>query len=74
MKRSVDISLQDWANKKKRKPLLVRGARQVGKTYTVRQLGKKFQSFVEINFEEQLETFEFFLKFRTSTKTGGCSF
>ncbi|MFX8354908.1 AAA family ATPase, partial [Acinetobacter baumannii] len=34
-----------------RKPLVLRGARQVGKTHTVRQLGKQFSHFIEINFE-----------------------
>lgn len=37
----------------KRKPLLVRGARQVGKTKTVREFGKKFDNFIEINLEER---------------------
>ncbi len=32
-------------------PLLLRGARQVGKTYAVRQLGKTYDNFIEINFE-----------------------
>lgn len=43
-----------------RKPLLLRGARQVGKTYSIRELGKEFDSFVEINFEENRETSLFF--------------
>lgn len=51
MKRSVDSSLEAWKNKKKRKPLLIRGARQVGKTWAIRQLGLQFENFVEINFE-----------------------
>ena len=39
-------------NQASRKPLLVRGARQVGKTHAARKLGLKFPSFVEINLEE----------------------
>ena len=39
-------------NQASRKPLLVRGARQVGKTHAARKLGLKFSSFVEINLEE----------------------
>lgn len=35
------------------KPLLIRGARQVGKSTTVRHLGEQFCSFVEINLEQQ---------------------
>ncbi|MDE6335395.1 MAG: AAA family ATPase, partial [Muribaculaceae bacterium] len=38
-----------------RKPVLLRGARQVGKSTAVRHLGKSFESFVEINFERQPE-------------------
>jgi uncharacterized protein len=52
MRRLIDWHLKAWKNGKKRKPLLLRGARQVGKTYAVRQLGKSFSSFVELNFEE----------------------
>lgn len=52
MKRFVDEDLQKWASQKKFKPLLVRGARQVGKTYAIRILGKKFKNFVEINLEK----------------------
>jgi len=36
-----------------RKPLLLRGARQVGKTYAVRNLGVSFEQFIEINLEQQ---------------------
>lgn len=52
MKRLVDYYLQSWKVDLDRKPLLLRGARQVGKTYAVRQLGKTFEEFVEINFEQ----------------------
>lgn len=51
MKRLIDYHLKQWKTSELRKPLLLRGARQVGKTYAVRELGKTFQSFVEINFE-----------------------
>lgn len=50
MKRKIDLYLHSWKRDSNRKPLIVRGARQVGKTYSVRQLGKTYQSFVEINF------------------------
>jgi len=44
--------LREWKEKRRRKPLLLRGARQVGKTYLVREFGKKyFSRVVEINFE-----------------------
>lgn len=51
MKRLIDWHLTTWKVKKRRKPLLLKGARQIGKTYSVRQLGKSFSSFVEVNFE-----------------------
>src|SRR5216684_953125 len=51
MKRLIDYYLKEWKESEYRKPLLLRGARQVGKTYAARQLGKTYKSFVEINFE-----------------------
>ncbi len=51
MKRLIDWHLKTWVEGVRRKPLLLKGARQIGKTYSVRQLGKSFSSFVEINFE-----------------------
>jgi predicted AAA+ superfamily ATPase len=50
-KRLVDWHLEKWKDHKYRKPLLLRGARQVGKTHAVRRLGKRFNHMVEINFE-----------------------
>ena len=52
MKRIIDYYLLQWKLSRLRKPLLLRGARQVGKTYAVRQLGKTYESFVEINLEK----------------------
>ncbi len=51
MKRLIDYHLRKWKDSPLRQPLLLRGARQVGKTYAVREFGKTFTSFVEINFE-----------------------
>ena len=53
MKRTIDYFLLEWKERKHRKPLLLRGARQVGKTYAVRMLGKSFEEHVEINLELQ---------------------
>lgn len=53
MKRIVDLALEKWKDSTRRKPLVIRGARQVGKTTAVRHLGKKFANFVEINFEAE---------------------
>ncbi len=44
--------LQEWKNKRKRKPLIIRGARQVGKSWLTRLFAaKEFSSLVEVNFE-----------------------
>jgi len=52
MDRHASRRLKKWMGSTARKPLIIRGARQVGKTHLVRQLGKYFESFVEINFEQ----------------------
>lgn len=51
MKRLIDYYLCAWKKNPYRQPLLLRGARQVGKTYAVRQLGKTYQDFIEVNLE-----------------------
>ena len=51
MKRLIDWHLMSWKNSSIRKPLILRGARQIGKTFAVRNLAKHFESFVEVNFE-----------------------
>lgn len=53
--RLIDRYLSDWASDEFRKPMLLRGARQVGKSTAIRHLGEKFESYVEINFERQPE-------------------
>lgn len=60
MQRSVDKELLKWKNDPERKSLLLRGARQVGKTYALRKLGETFKYFFEINFEELPEAKVFF--------------
>jgi len=44
-KRHIDEELQKWAEGKEHKPLLLRGARQVGKTTAVRHLAQRFEYF-----------------------------
>lgn len=51
MKRTVLHELKKWKSDTRHKPLLIRGARQVGKTYIVRQFSKEFKDYVEVNFE-----------------------
>ena len=60
MKRSVDTYLINWRNSNNRKVLLVRGARQVGKTFSIRQLGKTFDYYLEVNFEKDSAIHSFF--------------
>ena len=53
MKRTIYKKLLDWKNEKKRKPLILKGARQTGKTYSIRELGKnQFRKIHEINFQK----------------------
>lgn len=51
--RIIDSHLTEWAQRKEHKPLLLRGARQIGKSTAVKHLSEQFASYVEINFEKQ---------------------
>lgn len=51
-KRELIQQLRAWAAKKKRKPLVLRGARQVGKTTLVEEFGKEFDAFIHLNLEK----------------------
>lgn len=53
--RLIDKALLEWSNDPYHKPLLLRGARQVGKSTAVRHLGTKFQHYLEVNFEKNPE-------------------
>ncbi len=53
MKRDIDNTFKKWKDEERRYPLLVRGARQVGKSFSVRAFGENyFKNLVEINFEQ----------------------
>lgn len=52
-RRLIDNELEEWRLAGQRKPLMLRGARQVGKSSAVRQLARHFEYFVEINFDER---------------------
>lgn len=58
--RSVDAELLAWKDSQDRKPLLLRGARQVGKSSAVRHLGKSFRYFIEVNLEKRLDVRQLF--------------
>ncbi len=60
IERSIDALLQEWKNSSNLKPLLLRGARQVGKSWAVEHLGESFDYFIEVNFEKRPEIKEVF--------------
>lgn len=61
MERFFEKYLVAWKNKSNRKPLIVRGARQVGKTYTIVQFAKNnFPYFINVNLERYPELKEIF--------------
>ncbi|MDQ1352749.1 MAG: uncharacterized protein QG657_3055 [Acidobacteriota bacterium] len=60
MKRSIDDEFIKWKERDERKVLLLRGARQVGKTYSIRKLAESFTYFLEVNFEENPQLCSFF--------------
>lgn len=45
--------LRSWRDNPRRKPLVLRGARQVGKTTLIREFGKEFESFIPLNLEKE---------------------
>ncbi len=60
LRRSIDQYLQSWKDDNSRKTLLLRGARQVGKTFSVREFGKSFKYYLEVNFESDSEVSSIF--------------
>ncbi|MDR0519147.1 MAG: ATP-binding protein [Clostridiales Family XIII bacterium] len=61
MKRNAFERLLDWKRDSERKPLILRGARQVGKTWLMREFGKtQYQNYVYFNFDEEDELFSIF--------------
>lgn len=60
MYRFIIEELHKWKDEENRKVLLIRGARQVGKTYIVREFSKSFEHFIEVNFDENSAVHSFF--------------
>ena len=50
--RSIEKELEHWANDPYRKPLVLRGARQVGKTTIVNRFAGKFENYLSVNLEK----------------------
>ena len=65
LKRKIDAYIRNYYETT-RNALLITGARQIGKTYSIRQFGKSFKSFVEINFVEMPEAVELFKDAKSS--------
>lgn len=53
IERYIDALLLEWKNSSSLKPLLLRGARQVGKSWAVKHLGESFTYYLEVNFEKR---------------------
>jgi len=70
-KRSIIKELVLWAAQTNRKPLVIRGARQVGKTTVVKEFGKQFDQFIYLNLElpEDKKPFEDFSNIETLVQT-----
>lgn len=60
IERNINKVLIEWGSQEIRKPLLIRGARQVGKSSSVRELSQQFDHYIEVDFESQLEVHAFF--------------
>lgn len=54
LKRKIDNYLLSWKENQERKPLIVKGPRQVGKTESIKKFAREnYESFIEINFVEE---------------------
>ena len=51
--RRIIMSLREWSANPKRKPLVLRGARQVGKTTVIEEFAKEFDVFLHLNLERK---------------------
>ena len=55
MKRKIIKALYQWKNRKNHKPLILEGARQVGKTYSALEFGREaYENVVYVNFEDNM--------------------
>jgi uncharacterized protein len=60
--RKLELYLEGWKKNQGRKPLIIRGARQVGKSTLIRKFGKQFSYFIELNLERS-DDLNFFTNF-----------
>ena len=65
LKRKIYSKLENWFKNHQKEALLIKGARQVGKTTAVREFArKKYKNFIEINFEQTPEAKQAFAQSR----------
>jgi predicted AAA+ superfamily ATPase len=64
IKRDIEKELLKWKDSKLRKPLILRGARQVGKTFIIKEFSKNFDHFINLNLERPRDR-ELFNDFNT---------
>lgn len=61
MKRDIYKALEEWKHSHRRKPLILNGARQVGKTYALQHFGKTcYEKVVYLNFEKDEKLYQYF--------------
>ena len=71
MKRKIYQDLLNWKNSDDRKPLILQGARQVGKTYIVNLFGaENYANVVYCNFEKEPGLSDFFIDLNPKTILG----
>ena len=59
--RNAIDQLAEWKNKKERNPILIQGARQIGKTWVMKEFGKRhFRNVLEVNFDMHQDIAELF--------------
>ncbi len=66
MVRKIEEKIHEFCSQNSKKALLITGARQIGKTYAIRKVGKTYDSFVELNFYENEAAREAFDSAKTS--------
>ncbi len=63
MNRDIEVELKRWKISSRRKPLIIQGARQVGKTYTIKSFGNTaYEDIAYFNFEENPDLDSIFIQ------------
>ena len=68
LKRKISSQIEDFLKSKSNKMLIVEGARQIGKSFIIRHIGKRmFPNYIEINMEEDKQGHQVFAHAKTTT-------